>query len=49
MPTYRELLQQVRAEIAEVDAARARELVDAAAPGHRRILVGELPNADTMI
>ena len=29
MPTYRELLQQVRAEIAEVDAARARELVDA--------------------
>src|SRR5580765_2825736 len=29
MPTYRELLQQVRAEIAEVDAARARDLVDA--------------------
>jgi len=28
MPTYRELLQQVRAEIAEIDAARGRELVD---------------------
>ncbi|MFL6028963.1 MAG: molybdopterin-synthase adenylyltransferase MoeB [Gaiellaceae bacterium] len=28
MPTYRELLQQVRAEISEVDAARARELID---------------------
>src|SRR5262249_48901306 len=28
MPTYRELLQQVRAEISEIDAARARELVD---------------------
>jgi molybdopterin/thiamine biosynthesis adenylyltransferase/rhodanese-related sulfurtransferase len=28
MPTYRELLQQVRAEIAEVDAARAREVLD---------------------
>src|SRR5204863_5227 len=27
MPTYRELLQQVRAEISEVDAWRARELV----------------------
>jgi sulfur-carrier protein adenylyltransferase/sulfurtransferase len=29
MPSYRELLQQVRDEIAEVDAARARELIDA--------------------
>jgi sulfur-carrier protein adenylyltransferase/sulfurtransferase len=29
MPSYRELLQQVREEIAEVDAARARELIDA--------------------
>ncbi|MFL5982005.1 MAG: molybdopterin-synthase adenylyltransferase MoeB [Gaiellaceae bacterium] len=28
MPTYRELLQHVRAEISEVDAARARELID---------------------
>jgi sulfur-carrier protein adenylyltransferase/sulfurtransferase len=28
MPSYRELLQQVREEIAEVDAARARELID---------------------
>src|SRR5436189_4536975 len=28
MPTYRELLQQVRAEISELDAARARELVE---------------------
>jgi molybdopterin/thiamine biosynthesis adenylyltransferase/rhodanese-related sulfurtransferase len=32
MPTYRELLQQVRAEISEVDATRARELVDAGEP-----------------
>jgi sulfur-carrier protein adenylyltransferase/sulfurtransferase len=32
MPTYRELLQQVRAEISEVDAARARELVDSGEP-----------------
>jgi molybdopterin/thiamine biosynthesis adenylyltransferase/rhodanese-related sulfurtransferase len=29
MPSYRELLQQVREEIAEVDAARARELIEA--------------------
>jgi molybdopterin/thiamine biosynthesis adenylyltransferase/rhodanese-related sulfurtransferase len=28
MPSYRELLQQVRAEISEVDATRARELID---------------------
>jgi molybdopterin/thiamine biosynthesis adenylyltransferase/rhodanese-related sulfurtransferase len=28
MPSYRELLQQLREEIAEVDAARARELID---------------------
>ncbi len=28
MPTYRELLQQVRAEISEIDARRAREVVD---------------------
>ncbi len=32
MPNYRELLQQVRAEIAEVDATRARELIDAGDP-----------------
>jgi molybdopterin/thiamine biosynthesis adenylyltransferase/rhodanese-related sulfurtransferase len=32
MPTYRELLQQVRAEISEIDATRARELVDAGEP-----------------
>jgi molybdopterin/thiamine biosynthesis adenylyltransferase/rhodanese-related sulfurtransferase len=31
MPSYRELLQQVKAEIGEVDAARARELLDSAA------------------
>ena len=38
MPSYRELLQQVRAEIDEVDAAQARELLDvgrAAAPRRR--------------
>jgi molybdopterin/thiamine biosynthesis adenylyltransferase/rhodanese-related sulfurtransferase len=29
MPSYRELLQQVREEITEVDAARTRELIDA--------------------
>jgi molybdopterin/thiamine biosynthesis adenylyltransferase/rhodanese-related sulfurtransferase len=29
MPTYRELLQQVKTEIEEVDAAQARELLDA--------------------
>ncbi len=29
MPGYRELLQQVRAEISEVDATRARQVVDA--------------------
>jgi sulfur-carrier protein adenylyltransferase/sulfurtransferase len=29
MPSYRELLQQVREEITEVDAARTRELMDA--------------------
>ena len=32
MPTYRELLQQVRAEIAEVDAERARALLDSGEP-----------------
>src|SRR6266550_5670415 len=32
MPTYRELLQQVRAEISEVDASRARERVEAGEP-----------------
>jgi molybdopterin/thiamine biosynthesis adenylyltransferase/rhodanese-related sulfurtransferase len=32
MLTYRELLQQVRAEIDEVDATRVRELVDAGEP-----------------
>jgi sulfur-carrier protein adenylyltransferase/sulfurtransferase len=32
MTTYRELLQQVRAEIDEVDATRARELLDAGEP-----------------
>ena len=32
MPSYRELLQQVRAEIDEVDAARARELLAADEP-----------------
>jgi len=32
MPTYRELLQQVRREIAEVDAARARALIDSGEP-----------------
>ena len=32
MPSYRELLQQVKSEIEEVDAARARDLLDAADP-----------------
>ena len=32
MPNYRELLQQVRAEISELDAPRARELVDTGEP-----------------
>ena len=32
MATYRELLQHVKAEIAEVDAGRARELIDSEAP-----------------
>jgi molybdopterin/thiamine biosynthesis adenylyltransferase/rhodanese-related sulfurtransferase len=32
MATYRDLLQQVKAEIAEVDAGRARELIDSDAP-----------------
>jgi molybdopterin/thiamine biosynthesis adenylyltransferase/rhodanese-related sulfurtransferase len=32
MPNYRELLQQVRAEIDEVDATRARELVESGEP-----------------
>jgi sulfur-carrier protein adenylyltransferase/sulfurtransferase len=32
MPTYRELLQQVKSEIDEVDASRARELIDADSP-----------------
>jgi len=32
MPTYRELLQQVKAEIDEVDAAQARDLLASADP-----------------
>jgi molybdopterin/thiamine biosynthesis adenylyltransferase/rhodanese-related sulfurtransferase len=32
MPTYRELLQQVRAEIEELDASHARELIETADP-----------------
>jgi molybdopterin/thiamine biosynthesis adenylyltransferase/rhodanese-related sulfurtransferase len=32
MPNYRELLQHVKAEISEVDATRARELIDAGDP-----------------
>jgi sulfur-carrier protein adenylyltransferase/sulfurtransferase len=32
MPTYRELLQQARAEIAEADAERFRELIDSGDP-----------------
>jgi sulfur-carrier protein adenylyltransferase/sulfurtransferase len=32
MPTYRELLQQIRSEIAEVDATGARELIDDGEP-----------------
>jgi sulfur-carrier protein adenylyltransferase/sulfurtransferase len=32
MPTYRELLQQVRAEIDEIDATHARELVESGEP-----------------
>ena len=32
MPTYRDLLQQVKAEIEEVDAAEARDLLESADP-----------------
>ena len=32
MPTYRELLQQVRAEISELDAERARERIEGGDP-----------------
>jgi sulfur-carrier protein adenylyltransferase/sulfurtransferase len=32
MASYRELLQQVKSEIAEIDATRARELIDSDAP-----------------
>jgi sulfur-carrier protein adenylyltransferase/sulfurtransferase len=32
MPTYRELLQQVREEIDEIDATRARQLIDTGQP-----------------
>ncbi len=32
MPSYGELLQQVKGEIAEVDATRARELIDSGEP-----------------
>jgi molybdopterin/thiamine biosynthesis adenylyltransferase/rhodanese-related sulfurtransferase len=32
MPSYRDILQQVKSEIEEMDAARARELVDSAEP-----------------
>jgi molybdopterin/thiamine biosynthesis adenylyltransferase/rhodanese-related sulfurtransferase len=32
MPTYRELLQQARAEISEIDAERARELIESGEP-----------------
>jgi molybdopterin/thiamine biosynthesis adenylyltransferase/rhodanese-related sulfurtransferase len=32
MPTYRELLQQVRSEISELDATQARELIDSGGP-----------------
>jgi molybdopterin/thiamine biosynthesis adenylyltransferase/rhodanese-related sulfurtransferase len=32
MPTYRELLQQVKSEVAEVDPSRARELLDSGDP-----------------
>src|SRR5262245_6344353 len=32
MPTYRELLQQVRAEISEIDAERARDLIEIGEP-----------------
>ncbi|MGZ4366392.1 MAG: ThiF family adenylyltransferase, partial [Gaiellaceae bacterium] len=32
MATYRELLQQVRSEISEVDASQARELIDSGGP-----------------
>jgi sulfur-carrier protein adenylyltransferase/sulfurtransferase len=32
MPTYRELLQQARAEISEIDAARARDLIASGDP-----------------
>ena len=32
MPSYRELLQQVRSEISEVDATHARELIEEGGP-----------------
>jgi len=32
MPTYRELLQQVRSEIDEIDASQARDLIESAEP-----------------
>src|SRR5690348_18282782 len=32
MPTYRELLEQIKAGIEEVDAVRARELLDSSEP-----------------
>jgi len=32
MPSYRELLQQVKSEIEEVDASRTRDLLDAVDP-----------------
>src|ERR671936_2368271 len=32
MPSYRELLQQVRSEISEVDATQARELIESGEP-----------------
>ncbi|HEY5662378.1 MAG TPA: molybdopterin-synthase adenylyltransferase MoeB [Gaiellaceae bacterium] len=41
MPTYRELLQQVRGEIAEIDAARARDVV-----GGREAVVVDIREQD---
>ena len=40
MPTYRELLQQVRAEISELDAERARQLIESGELSHSGLDAG---------
>ena len=48
MPTYRELLQQVRAEIDEVDAAHARGLIESAVANYERVLTIQAPYFDSL-